>query len=59
VRAVEQHNVLSTMNMILDESPTLRALFENGEIGISGAYYDVDTGEVEFMKEAIAEPVAG
>lgn len=58
VRAVEQQNVLSTMNMILDESPTLRALFENGEIGISGAYYDVDTGEVEFMKEAIAEPVA-
>lgn len=59
VRAVEEKNVLSTMNMILEQSPTLRELYENGEMGISGAYYDVDTGEVEFMREAITEPVAG
>ena len=52
-KAVEYHNVLHTMDMILGQSPVLKALFEAGEIGITGGYYDVDTGEVEFIKDIL------
>ncbi|WP_339925253.1 carbonic anhydrase family protein [uncultured Cyclobacterium sp.] len=56
IRAVEKQNVISTMDLILQESPVLRELYENGEIGMTGGYYDVDTGEVAFMKTVIGEP---
>jgi len=59
IKAVERQNVFATMDQILEQSPVLRELLENGEIGIAGGYYDVDTGEVEFTKELIAEPVVG
>lgn len=59
IKAVERENVFATMDQILEQSPVLRELLENGEIGIAGGYYDVDTGEVEFIKELIAEPIAG
>lgn len=59
IKAVEHQNVLSTMDLILKESPVLKQLFENGEIGITGGYYDVDTGEVDFIKEVIPETVEG
>lgn len=54
-RAVEHHNVLHTMDLILEESPVLKKMFDAGEIGITGGYYDVDTGEVEFIKETLAK----
>jgi carbonic anhydrase len=57
IRAVEKQNVISTMDLILQESPVLKELYENGEIGMTGGYYDVDTGEVSFMKAVIEEPV--
>ncbi|EPR68077.1 carbonic anhydrase family protein [Cyclobacterium qasimii] len=57
IRAVEKQNVISTMDLILQESPVLRELYENGEIGMTGGYYDVDTGEVAFMKTVIGEPL--
>lgn len=59
IKAVERQNVIATMDQILEKSPILRELLENGEIGITGGYYDVDTGEVAFIKELIEEPVAG
>lgn len=59
ITAVERQNVLSTMDQILEKSPVLKELLEKGEIGITGGYYDVDTGEVAFIKELIAEPVLG
>lgn len=59
IKAVEQQNVIATMDQILEKSSVLRELLENGEIGIAGGYYDVDTGEVAFIKELIEEPVAG
>lgn len=59
IKAVERQNVLATMDQILEKSLVLRELLENGEIGIAGGYYDVDTGEVEFIRELIIEPVAG
>ena len=57
IRAVEKQNVISTMDLILQESPVLKELYENGEIGMTGGYYDVDTGEVAFMKTVIGEPI--
>ncbi len=53
VSAVAQHNVIHTMDEILDRSDVLRELFESGQIGIAGAYYDIETGEVQFMKEIL------
>ncbi len=53
VENVAHHNVLHTMDMILERSDILREMYENEEIGLVGAYYDVETGEVEFMKEVI------
>ena len=53
VSAVAQHNVIHTMDEILDRSDVLRVLFESGQIGIAGAYYDIETGEVQFMKEVL------
>lgn len=59
VKAVERQNIFATINKIQEESPSLKELLDNGEIGITGGYYDVVTGEVEFVKELIEEAVAG
>jgi len=53
IETVTQHNVIRTMNEILENSEVLKDLFEKGEIGIVGAYYNVDSGEVEFLKETL------
>ena len=53
VEAVAHHNVVHTMDEILKRSPVLNEMFEAGEIGIAGCYYDVESGEVEFVKEII------
>lgn len=55
IRAVEHQNVQHTLAAILEESPVLKNLFDAGEIGITGAYYDVDTGKVEFINEVFVE----
>jgi len=41
------------MNEILTNSEVLKDLFDKGEIAIAGAYYNVDSGEVEFLKEKL------
>ncbi|MGS2740321.1 carbonic anhydrase family protein [Sinomicrobium sp. M5D2P17] len=53
VEAVAHHNVVHTMSEILKRSPVLNEMFEAGEIGVAGCYYDVESGEVEFVKELI------
>lgn len=53
VEAVAHHNVVHTMDEILKRSPVLNEMFEAGEIGIAGCYYDVESGAVEFVKEII------
>ena len=53
VEAVTQHNVIHTMDEILDRSKILRELFDKSEIGIAGAYYQVESGEVTFLKEIL------
>ncbi len=55
VEAVTQHNVIHTMDEILERSVILKELFDKGEIGIAGAYYQVESGEVTFLKEHLHE----
>jgi len=58
INAVEKQNVICMMDTIINQSPVLKELYESGEIGMIGSYYDVETGEVSFMKARIAEPIA-
>ena len=53
VLAVIKNNVVHTINKIREESPIIAEMEENGEIKILGAYYDVDTGAVEFLEESV------
>lgn len=49
VQAVAEKNVMLTIERIRQRSSILRDLADKGEIGISGAMYDVHTGKVTFM----------
>lgn len=51
VDKVSLQNVMYTLNNVLDRSDVLKNMFENGEIGLVGAFYKVETGEVDFVKE--------
>lgn len=51
VEAVAHQNIQNSLEQILDRSSILKEMFLNGEIGLVGAYYDVETGVVEFMEE--------
>jgi len=44
-------NIEAQMQNILDSSPLLHNMLANEEIGIVGAYYDLDTGIVHFYEE--------
>lgn len=48
VEAVAKNNVMLTMNNIRKNSEVLREMLDKGEIGLVGAMYSVETGEVEF-----------
>jgi len=49
INQIAEMNVTLTIEAIKQKSPILRDMFENKEIGISGAMYDVNTGKVDFM----------
>lgn len=49
VNAVAKENVNLTIRNILDKSPIIKELYKNGQVGISGAMYDVSSGEVTFL----------
>ncbi|WP_055397888.1 carbonic anhydrase family protein [Flagellimonas eckloniae] len=49
VHEVSENNVRHAMEMVVKESDLLRTMVENGEIGIKGAVYDMDTGVVNFI----------
>ncbi|MGL2965759.1 carbonic anhydrase family protein [Flavobacterium sp. XGLA_31] len=55
IEEVAHFNVIHTMDEILKRSEVLNEMFNNGEIGFAGGYYDVETGEVEFLKELLHE----
>lgn len=50
VDAVIKNNVLHTIDEIKNNSPIIAEMIENGEINIVGAYYNVDTGAVEWLQ---------
>ena len=50
VHEVAENNVYHAIDRIKKESPILKELFDNGEIDIRGAVYDMDTGVVNFLK---------
>jgi carbonic anhydrase len=52
VEEVCRHNILNGIEIILERSPILKELFEKGKIGFVGAYYDIETGKVEFLNES-------
>jgi len=49
VQEVAERNVLLNVSKIKSDSPVLNELYENGEIDIVGAMYDVQTGVVSFL----------
>lgn len=51
VDLVAYHNVEYTIDHILNTSTVLSEMYEAGEIGIVGAFYKVETGEVSIVKE--------
>ncbi len=53
VENVADINVHMNVQRIMDESPILREMVENGEIAIVGAMYDVAIGKVEFYDDAM------
>lgn len=55
VDTVALHNVQYTIDHLLNNSDVLREMFAEGEIGIAGAFYKVETGEVDFIKEMFVE----
>lgn len=48
VEQVAHKNVELTLENIRTHSPVLKEMLDNGEIGIVGGMYDVETGSVEF-----------
>lgn len=48
VNNVSQKNVEMTVQNIKDQSPVLKEMYDDGEIDIVGAMYDIKTGKVTF-----------
>ena len=51
VENVAEINVKRTVKSIIQRSYILEQMVENGEIGIIGAMYNIETGTVEFYPE--------
>lgn len=48
VQKVADKNVELTIQQIRKDSPVLKEMLDNGEIGVVGAMYDVESGQVKF-----------
>lgn len=53
VENVAQINVKRNVNSILERSPILKQMIDNGEIGIVGGMHNLETGEVTFYNDAL------
>jgi len=53
VEKVAVLNVKRTVDLIVEQSPILREMIENGTIGIIGGMHDISTGMVKFYNEAM------
>ncbi|WDF58165.1 hypothetical protein PQ462_15725 [Flavobacterium sp. KACC 22758] len=46
-------NIKRTVSSIMQRSPILKEMIENGETGIAAGSHDIITGEVTFFSESI------
>ncbi|MFT2007926.1 carbonic anhydrase family protein [Pontibacter sp. 13R65] len=53
VQLVAERNVHNMIDEIQTRSSIISEMIENGEIGIAGGMYDVETGEVEFYEHSL------
>jgi len=53
VQQVADANVRLTVGEILQQSPILAEMVENGELGVVGGMYDLSTGKVTFFEDAL------
>lgn len=51
VENVAQINVRKAVDNIMQKSPILKEMIDNGDIAIVGGMYNVETGEVEFYED--------
>ena len=51
VEKVSVINVKRTVHAIMERSPILKDMIENGELGIVGGTHDITTGEVNFYND--------
>lgn len=51
VKQVIVNNVLYNLQQTRNNSPIIAEMEQNGEIELVGAYYDISTGEVQFIEE--------
>ena len=51
VDMVGKKNVTETINTIRKNSTILKEMEDKGEIKIAGAFYDIETGKIEFMEK--------
>lgn len=58
LRAAILKNVEKSLNDMVEGSPILKKMLEEGEIGVVGAYYELASGRVHFS-EPIVKPAAG
>ena len=49
-------NVMHSMDQILERSPILRSLYQDGRIGVVGGMYSLETGRVHFAKKMFTSP---
>ncbi len=53
VEKVASINVKRTVDAILQRSPILKKMVENGEIGIVGGMHNIETGKVDFYDDSL------
>jgi len=49
VQRVAESNVQATVQQIMQKSQVLKEMIDNGEIGITGGMYDIESGQVKFF----------
>ncbi len=52
VQRVAEHNARLTVARIMEKSRILKKMLDNGEIGIAGGMYDIESGQVKFYPGA-------
>lgn len=53
VENVAEINVRRNVQEILEKSPVIKALVEEGKVGIAGAMYDVTSGQVDVYQDTV------